>query len=99
MTEIYRFSAGEDLNKVFRDNARKKTVFIPSGRYCTGPVKVPSGSHIIFEEGAVLDFTTDFGAYPPVQTRWEGVDCWAMHPCFFIDHAEDVVIEGHGRLE
>jgi len=99
MTGIYRLSAGENLNKVFRDNAHRQTVFIPKGRYSTGPVRVPSGSHIVFEEGAVLDFTPDFNSFPPVKTRWEGVDCWAMHPCFFIDHAEDVVVEGPGKLE
>jgi polygalacturonase len=99
MTETHRFSAGENLNKVFSDNAHKKAVFIPKGRYSTGPVRIPSGSHVIFEDGAVLDFTPDFASFPPVQTRWEGVNCWAMHPCFFIDHAEDVVVEGHGVLE
>ncbi len=90
---------GEDINAVLAENAGKASVIIPKGSYKCGPIAIPSHTHLIFEEGAVLDFTDDFDAYPPVWTRWEGVYCWAMHPCFLIKEAEDVVIEGHGVLD
>lgn len=95
----YVLKKGDDISKVLEENAGKAAVVIPAGKYSSGPISVPSHSHIIFEEGAVLDFTDDFDAYPPVWTRWEGVYCWAMHPCFFISGAEDVVVEGPGVLD
>lgn len=93
------FKKGEDLNKVLADNAGKAAVIIPKGNYEVGPISVPSHTHLIFEQGAVLDFIDDFEGYPPIYTRWEGVSCWAMHPCFLVKDAEDVVIEGPGVLD
>ena len=90
---------GEDLNTVLAESAGKAAVVVPKGNYSCGPIAIPSHTHLIFEEGAVLDFTDDFDAYPAVWTRWEGVYCWAMQPCFFIKNAEDVVIEGPGVLD
>ena len=95
----YVLKKDDDISKVLEENAGKAAVVIPAGKYSSGPISVPSHSHIIFEEGAVLDFTDDFDAYPPVWTRWEGVYCWAMQPCFFISGAEDVVVEGPGVLD
>lgn len=89
----------EDLNAVLARCAGKMTVVVPRGNHHTGPVDIPAHTHLVFEEGAVLDFKDDFDAYPPVWTRWEGVYCWAMHPCFLIKDAEDVVIEGKGTLD
>ncbi|MBO4394269.1 MAG: glycoside hydrolase family 88 protein, partial [Spirochaetales bacterium] len=95
----YTLKEDDDLNKVLSDCAGKCAVVIPQGHFSVGPVVVPSHTHIIFQEGAVLDFTDDFDAYPPVWTRWEGVYCYALQPCMFISQAEDVVIEGPGVLD
>ena len=95
----YVVKKGDDLNAVMAENAGKAAVVVPAGTYMTGPLDVPPHSHIILEEGAVLHFTDDSDAYPPVYTRWEGVDCWAMHPCLLIRNATDVVIEGPGILD
>lgn len=94
----YTFKKGEDINKVLSEHAGKDIVVIPEGHYEVGPIDIPSHTHLIFEAGAVLDFIDDFEAYPPVYTRWEGVNCWAMHPCMLINGAQDVVIEGPGTL-
>lgn len=89
----------EDLNALLIECAGKKGVFVPKGTYKTGPITIPSHTHLVFEDGAKLVFSDDFEGYEPVKTRWEGVNCWAMHPCFFIEKASDVVIEGHGILD
>ncbi|MCF0237189.1 MAG: glycoside hydrolase family 88 protein, partial [Sphaerochaetaceae bacterium] len=96
--EKHILSSDEDINEVLQANAGKAIVVIPKGNYNVGPVTIPSHTHLIFEEGAVLDFTDDFDAYPPVLTRWEGVNCYAMKPCVFINNAQDVVLEGPGKL-
>ncbi len=92
------FSMHENLSSVLAESAGRYTVVIPAGVYETGPVDVPSDTRLVLEEGAVLSFSDDFDAYPPVYTRWEGVDCWAMHPCFMINGASNVRIEGKGVL-
>lgn len=93
------FKPDQDLNKVLADNAGKAAVVVPKGNYTVGPISVPAHTHLIFEEGAVLNFVDDFDAYPPVYTRWEGVLCWAMHACMLVKDAQDVVIEGPGTLD
>ena len=95
----YVMESDEDLNEVLARCAGKTAVVVRKGNYVTGPIDIPAHTHLVFEEGAVLDFKDDFEAYPPVWTRWEGVYCWAMHPCFLIKDAEDVVIEGSGILD
>ena len=97
--ERHVLGSGEDLNAVLTEKAGKAAVVIPKGSLKCGPIDIPAHTHLIFEEGAVLDFTDDYDAYPPIWTRWEGVYCNAMHPCFLIKDAEDVVIEGPGVLD
>ena len=85
-----------ELEKALKEN---DTVTIPKGEYSLSPVRIPSGSHLVLEEGAVLKFIPDFDIYEPVYTRWEGVKCWCMHPCVFIENAENVLIEGDGVID
>lgn len=74
-------------------------VLLKEGVYMTSPLDIPSHSRLVLEKGAVLKFISDFSLYPPVFTRWEGVRCWCMHPCLFIDGCEDVAIEGEGIID
>lgn len=77
----------------------KKEVVLTEGIYMTGPITIPSDSRLVLEKGSVLRFIPDFSLYTPVFTRWEGVKCWAMHPCVFINEAENVVITGEGTID
>ncbi len=78
-------------------NSSKK-VILAEGIYSSGPLAVPSETEIVLEKGAEIRFIDDFDAYPPVFTRWEGVKCWCMHPCLFINEAENVKVTGEGTL-
>ena len=91
-------SYGLELNKALEECAGKAVLVIEKGVYPTGPIDIPSHTRLVLEEGAELSFIPDFSIYPPVETWWEGVPCWAMHPCFNIAHVEDVVVEGKGVL-
>lgn len=86
----------DDLMNALRDNDE---VVLKEGEYRTSPLAFPSHSRLVLEKGAVLKFIPDFALYPPVFTRWEGVRCWCMHPCIYIDNAEDVTIEGEGTID
>ena len=89
---------GKEINKALKECAGKKVLVIEKGVYPTGPIDIPSHARLVLEKGAELSFIPDFSIYPPVETWWEGVPCWAMHPCFSISHVEDVVVEGEGTL-
>lgn len=87
------------IQKILAENAGKDTVTFPKGIYRTKSLEIPGDTHIVFEKGARLLFSDDFSAYPPVFSRWEGIDCYCMHPLFFINGVENVVIEGEGILD
>ncbi len=96
MVSIHEF--GDDL-KTALENLNGETLFIDSGIYRTGPLDIPSGTDILLDEGAHIIFSDDPGLYGPVFTRWEGVECWCMHPLIFINEAEDVRIRGKGIFD
>ena len=55
-----------ELEKALKEN---DSVTLPKGEYMTSPLDIPSGAHLILEEGAVLKFIPDFSIYEPVFTR------------------------------
>ena len=69
------------------------------GVYISSPLAMPSSSRLVIERDATLKFIPDFSLYKPVFSRWEGVGCWCMHPCLFIENAEDVLIDGDGTID
>ncbi len=91
---------GRDVSgALMRALSEKKEIVLPPGEYMTGPLEMPSGSHLVLEKGAVLRFIPDFTLYKPVYTRWEGVKCWAMHPCILVSGACNVSITGGGTID
>jgi polygalacturonase len=75
------------------------TLAVGPGEWRTGPVELFSGTTLVLEAGAALSFIPDMERYPPVRTRWEGVECYAMHPCVFSRGQRDVAVTGAGRIE
>ncbi len=93
-------SDGRDIKEALEAALREKgRVVLAEGVYTSGPLDIPSNSELVLEKGAVLKFIPDFSIYPPVYTRWEGVRCWAMHPCIYINDAENVRITGEGVID
>jgi polygalacturonase len=72
---------------------------IGKGVWLTGPIELFSGITITMDEGAVLSFIPDPDRYKPVWTRWEGQECYAMHPCVFAVDQENIAITGKGILD
>ncbi|MDR1108436.1 MAG: glycoside hydrolase family 28 protein [Spirochaetaceae bacterium] len=75
------------------------TLTVGRGIWRTGPLELFSHCTLCLEEGAVLSFIAEPARYAPVFTRWEGVRCFAMHPCVFAKDAEHIRVEGTGRLD
>ena len=76
------------------------TLIIPTGTFRTGPLHLTAvGCTIHFEAGAALSFIAEAERYRPVYSRWEGVDCWVMHPLFLVTDSTAVTLEGPGLLD
>ncbi len=75
------------------------TLIIEKGIWKTGPISLCSNINIIFEEGAIISFIPTPELYRPVKTRWEGVVCYGMHPCFFATNVENISISGKGIID
>jgi polygalacturonase len=75
------------------------TLTLGPGVWQTGPIELFSRTTLVLEKGATLSFIPDMERYPPVYTRWEGVECYAMHPCVFSRGQTDVSVTGAGRIE
>ncbi len=76
------------------------TLVIPKGVFRTGPLRLRGeGCTLSFEAGASLSFIAEEERYRPVYSRWEGVDCWVMHPLFLITDSKDITLEGPGLLD
>lgn len=76
-----------------------ETLTVPRGVYRTGPLDLPGGLDLVLEEGAFVGFIPDFSLYEPVQTRWEGTECWGFHPLIFASGKKDIRIRGKGIFD
>ena len=72
---------------------------VGKGIWSTGPIDLYANTELALEEGAVISFIPDPELYRPVLTRWEGIECYTMHPCIFSAGQHDVSITGKGRVE
>lgn len=76
-----------------------KSISVPEGTFLTGPFSIGSNTTLKLEKGAIILFIADQTIYEPVYTRWEGVNCYAMHPCVFINDVENVSVIGEGVID
>ena len=74
------------------------TLFVPAGRYSTGPVLLQSNITLHLDAGAELLFTDDETLFPLVDTEFEGIPGRAYMPCVYARNAHSVRIEGAGTI-
>lgn len=75
-------------------------VVVPDGEWLTGPITLKSHVDLHIESGARLKFDTNPNLYlPVVRTRWEGIDCYNLHPLIYANGATDVSITGEGTID
>lgn len=75
------------------------TLVFPPGIYLTGSIHLCSNLTLFVDSGATLLFSPDFEDYPPVRTRWEGVECYGFSPLIYGKDLENVSIIGRGTLD
>lgn len=75
-------------------------VFVPAGTWTTGPLTLLSNVNLHISEAATLLFSTDYELYlPPVLTRWEGMDCYNIHPLIYAIDASNIALTGKGTID
>lgn len=75
-------------------------VLIPAGYWQTGPITLKSHVDLHLENGATLLFSRNPNLYlPVVRTRWEGIDCYNLHPLIYANGATDIAISGEGTID
>ncbi|MDR2071661.1 MAG: glycoside hydrolase family 28 protein [Treponema sp.] len=75
------------------------TLRVERGVWRTGPLELFSNTTVDLEAGAVISFIPEPDLYGPVYTRWEGIRCYAMHPCIFSRGQEHITLTGAGSLD
>lgn len=72
------------------------TVFVPAGKYVTGPIELVSNLTLYFDAGAVVQFPAM--PLPFTEGREQGVECLTPVPLIGGRHLENVTIAGRGLL-
>lgn len=75
------------------------TVVVPPGIHSTGPLELKSHVTLRIENGAVLQFKDDPDLYPPVWTRWGGIEGYVYQPLLWANGAESIAVVGEGTLD
>ena len=73
------------------------TVYVPTGRYVTGPIELASNLVLYIEAGATLEFPAIRLPFTP--SRMQGVECLTPVPLVGGHHLENVTITGRGVLK
>lgn len=74
------------------------TLFVPSGRYPTGPIRLESNIMLYLDHGAELLFHPDQNVYPQVCMTGVSKENKAYQPCIYAYGAENVCLGGKGTL-
>lgn len=75
-------------------------VFVPEGKWLTGPITLKSNVNLHVSSGSTLIFSTVYEDYlPAVLTRWEGVDCYNLHPLIYAYDQSNIAITGTGVID
>jgi polygalacturonase len=75
------------------------TIYVPAGRFLTGPIRLVSNVNLYLDAGAVLLFSNDINDYPTVYSRWEGEETEVYSPLIYGRNVENVSVTGHGTLD
>lgn len=75
------------------------TVYFPPGVYRSATIHLHSNMTLYVDSGATILFSDDFDDYPPVRTRWEGIECYGFSPLIYGFELENVSIVGRGTLD
>ncbi len=74
-------------------------VEVTPGEHLTGALRLRSRVNLHLAAGAFLIFSEDPRLYPPVFTRYEGIECVNRSPLIYAYGESDIAISGEGTLD
>jgi polygalacturonase len=74
------------------------TVYVPAGKYVTGPVELVSNLVLHIDAGATLHFAASRSELPLTKGRLEGIECITPVPLIGGANLENVTITGRGTI-
>lgn len=75
------------------------TVYVPSGTFFTGAIRLYSNITLHLSPGAILKFSTNQDDYEVVDSRWEGVSRNVYMSCIYAENSENITICGSGTID
>jgi polygalacturonase len=74
-------------------------IVVGAGTYLTGPIHLKSNINLHLDEGAVILLGDNLDEWPPIKSRWEGVECYGYSPCIYGENLKNVSITGTGKID
>ncbi len=74
-------------------------IVVSAGTYLTGPIRLRSNINLHLEPDVVIVFNDNFEDWPPIKSRWEGVECYGYSPCIYGANLSNVSITGAGTID
>ncbi|MDC7126469.1 MAG: glycoside hydrolase family 28 protein [Spirochaetales bacterium] len=96
-----KITGTDSIQKIINSCAEETflELIIKSGRYQIEPLILRSNMKLHLEKGCILKLTDNFSFYPPIYTRWEGIDCYAMRSGIFAENCSNIIISGSGIID
>lgn len=94
------FDNTEAFANAFEAISEGGILIIGAGIYLTGPIEIKAHNVVIsFDKSAIIRFISDERRYKPIFSRWEGVNCYCMHPCLLVSDSSNVVLKGPAVID
>jgi polygalacturonase len=85
------------IEQCYKNNGDK--IIVPAGTYLTGPIHLKSNINLHLDEGTVILLGDNLDEWPPIKSRWEGVECYGYSPCIYGENLKNVSITGAGTID
>lgn len=74
-------------------------VIVPAGIWLTGPVFLKSNVNLHLDNGAMIQFSKNYGDYPIIESNWEGVDQFRCTSPIMARNLTNIAITGSGIID
>ena len=89
----------DDITSVIEKSMPGDEIYIGSGTYYSYPWTLKNDLTITLDEGANIYFSTKLDDYlEKTFIRFEGVECFSLHPLIYANHQDNITIQGRGRI-
>lgn len=89
----------DDITSVIEKSMPGDEIYIGRGTYYSYPWTLKNNLTITLDEEANIYFSTELDDYlEKTFIRFEGVECFSLHPLIYANHKDNITIQGRGRI-